>query len=63
MGLVLIGGFILSKLLIQFSVDGWTCVPSLLFTWAQTMVEVIKIMVPPSKDSMHGLLHSMPPTL
>ena len=28
----------LSKSLIQFSVDGWNCVPSLLFTWAQTMV-------------------------
>ena len=30
----------LSKCLIQFSVDGWSCVPSLLFTWGQTMVEV-----------------------
>ena len=38
------GGAVLSKSLIQFSVDGWTYVPSLLFTWAQTMVEVIKIM-------------------
>ena len=28
----------LSKSLIQFSVDGWSCVPSLLFTWGQTMV-------------------------
>ena len=27
-----------SKSLIQFSVDGWSSVPSLLFTWAQTMV-------------------------
>ena len=27
------------------SVDGWSCVPSLLFTWGQTMVEVMKIMV------------------
>ena len=26
----------LSKSLIQFSVDGWSCVPSLLFTWGQT---------------------------
>ena len=25
----------LSKSLIQFSVDGWGCVPSLLFTWGQ----------------------------
>ena len=29
--LVLMGGAMLSKSLIQFSVDGWGCVPSLLF--------------------------------
>ena len=40
------GGTLLSKSLIQFSVDGWSCVPSLLFTWGQTMVEVMKTMVP-----------------
>ena len=34
----------LNKSLIQFSVDGWGCVPSLLFTWGQTMVEEMKIM-------------------
>ena len=34
----------ISKSLVQFSVDGWRCVPSLLFTWGQTMVEVMKIM-------------------
>ena len=34
----------LSKSLIQFSVDGWSCVPFLLFTWGQTVVEVMKIM-------------------
>ena len=34
----------LSKSLIQFPVDGWSCVPSLLFTWGQTVVEVMKIM-------------------
>ena len=33
----------LSKPLIQFSIDGWSCVPSLLFTWGQTMVEVMKM--------------------
>ena len=33
-------GAMLNKALIQFSVDGWGCVPSLLFTWGQTMVEV-----------------------
>ena len=37
--LVLLGGAMLSKSLIQFSVDGWSCVPSLLFTWGPTMVE------------------------
>ena len=43
-GLVLVGKAMLSKSLIQFSVDGWSCVPSLLLTWGQTMVEVMKIM-------------------
>ena len=38
LGLVLMGRAMLSKSLIQFSVDGWSCVPSLLFTWGQTMV-------------------------
>ena len=51
LGLVLIGGAILSKSLIQLSVDGWSCVPSLLFTWGQTMVEVMKIMVTSFKRS------------
>ena len=32
------------KSLIQFSVNGCSCVPSLLFTWGQTIVEVVKIM-------------------
>ena len=31
LGLVLMGGFMLSKSLIQFSADGWSCVPSLWF--------------------------------
>ena len=35
----------LSKSLIQFSVGGQGCVPSVLFTWGQTRVEVMKIMV------------------
>ena len=34
LGLVLMGGAMLSKSVIQLSVDGWSCVPSLLFTWA-----------------------------
>ena len=33
LGLVLMGRAMLSKSLIQFSVDGWGCAPSLLFTW------------------------------
>ena len=36
LGLALMGNAMLSKSLIQFSADG--CVPSLLFTWGQTMV-------------------------
>ena len=38
-------GAMLHKSLIQFSVDGLGCVPFLLFTWGQIMVEVMKIMV------------------
>ena len=112
LGLVLMGEAMLSKSLIQFSVDGWGCVPSLLFacllcmlsrispfglcatlqtaahqappvrrilqarilecvaisfsllfTWGQTMVEVMKIMATSSKVPMHALPHSVPPTL
>ena len=44
LGLVLMDGAIFSKSVIQFSVDGWGCVPSLLFGLRQTMVEVMKIM-------------------
>ena len=62
LGLVLTDGAMLSKSLIQFSVDGWSCVPSLLFAWGQTMVEVMKILVTSLKSS-HMLLHSVPPTL
>ena len=45
LGLVLMGRAMLSKSSIQFSVDGWSCALSLLFTWGQTMIEVMKIMV------------------
>ena len=38
------GRAMLRKSLIQFSVDAWSCVPSLLFTWGQTLVEVMKTM-------------------
>ena len=49
--LVLMGQAMLSKYLIQFSVVGWSCVPSLLFTRCQTMVEVMKITVTSFKRS------------
>jgi len=51
LGLVLMGGARLSKSLIQFSVDGWSCVSFLQFTWGQTMVEVMKIMATSLKRS------------
>ena len=51
LGLVLMGGAMLNKSIIQFSVDGWSCVPSLLFTWGQTMVAVMQIMVTSFKRS------------
>ena len=41
----------LSKSLIQFSVDGLGCVPSCCLTWVQTTVEVMKIMVNSFKRS------------
>ena len=73
LGLVLMGGAMLSKSLIQFSVDGWSCVPSLLFIWGLTMVEVMKIMATsfkrscahtatlPARDSAVGRCWPMPP--
>ena len=48
------GGAVFSKSLIQFSVDGWSCVPSLLFTWDQTIVEIMKIMATSFKRSRAG---------
>ena len=44
----------LSKSLIQFSVEGWGCVPLYYLTWGQTMVEVIKIMVTSFQKSHAG---------
>ena len=57
------GGAMINKALIQFSVVGWSCSPSLLFTCDQTMVEVMKIMVTSSKGPMYRLLRSVLPTL
>ena len=45
------------------SVDGWSCVSSLLFYWGQTMVEVMKIMATSFKWSHAVLLHLLLPTL
>ena len=45
------GGAKLRKSLIQFSIDGQGCVPSLLFDLTQTKVEVMKIMVTSFKKS------------
>ena len=45
------GGSMVSKSLTQFSVDRWSCVPSMLFTWGLTIVEVMKIMVTSFKRS------------
>ena len=59
--LVLTGVAMLSKSLIQFSVDGWGCVPSLIFTWGQTMVKAMKMWGTPSKGPMHALPHSVTP--
>ena len=41
----------LSKSLIQFSVGGWSCVPSRIFTLGETMVEVMKIVHLPVKET------------
>ena len=51
LGLVLMGGAMFSKYSIQFSVDQWGCVPSLLFTWVPTMMEIMEIMVTSFKRS------------
>ena len=58
------GRAMLSKSLIQFSVDGWSCVPSLLFTWGpnygggnEDNGDLLQ------KGPRHALLHSVPPTL
>ena len=51
LGIVLMSRVMLSQTLIQFSVDGWSCVPCLLFAWGQTMVEVMEITVTSFKRS------------
>ena len=61
--LVRMGVAMLSKSLIEFSVDGWSCVPSLRFTWVQTLVEVMKRMVTSFKRSHAGTAALSTPTL
>ena len=51
LGLVLMGGAMLSKSLIQFSVVGGAVFPPCCLTWGQTMVEVVKVMVTSFKRS------------
>ena len=59
-GLVLMGGAMLSKSLIQFSVE-WVELCSLPAIYlVQTILEVMKIMALPSKDPMHVWLYSVP---
>ena len=40
------GRAMLSKSLIQYSVDGWGCVPSQLFTWGKTVVDFHVVRLP-----------------
>ena len=54
LGLVLMGRAKFSKSLIQFSVDGWGCVPSLLLDLKPNVVEVMKIMATSFKRSHAG---------
>ena len=62
LGLVLMGGAMLSKSLIQFSAEGWDCVPPCYLTWGQTIVEV-KIMVISFKKSHASTATLRAPTL
>ena len=54
LGLVLMGETMLSKSLIQFTVEGWAVFPPCCLAWGQTMVEVMKIMATSFKRSYAG---------
>ena len=54
LGLILMGGTMLSKSLVHFSFDGKSCVPSLLLDLRPNYVEVIKITVTSFKRSHEG---------
>ena len=43
LGLILIGRAMLSKSLIEFSVDGWSCVPSLLFQFSSVQFSLLVV--------------------
>ena len=62
LGLVLMGGVMLSKSLIRFSVDGRGSVPSHCLTWDQTTVELMKIKVTSFKTP-HALTATLCPDL
>ena len=53
----------LSKSLIQFSIGRWGCIPSLLFTWSQTVEEVMKIMATSFQRSRAHIARLSAPTL
>ena len=57
------GRTMLSKSLIQFSVDGWGFVPSLLFDLRPNHGGGNEDMAPPSTGPMHALLHSVTLTM
>ena len=61
LGLTLMGGAMLSKSLIQFSVDGWGCLSSLLFGLSQTMVGIMAVMVTFSKRTYVSTVVSRAP--
>ena len=73
LGLTLMGGAMLSKSLIQFSVDGRSHVPSLLFDLRPNygggnenngnLLHALLMMHCYMHCPMHALLHSVPPTL
>ena len=54
LGLDLMGGTMLSKCLIQFSVDGRSCFPPCSLTWDQTKVEVMRTVATSFQRSQAG---------
>ena len=57
------GRAVLSKSLIEFYVEGWSCVPSLLFDLRPNYGGGNKDNGDFLQKVLHSLLHSMPPTL